>query len=274
MTDHGGSVIRRVSYFPWGQDRGVEGTFTPKLQFNFKEKDATGFYDYGARIYNPVTGRWLSPDTAVEEQLNRYTYVHNNPLTMTDPTGHWPTWVHDYILRQAFPGLTERDLKLMQKGSLYEDVSTTVFEVFAPRHGMTPGYLIRKYGFEEAKAIAQAEAANFIGDQLAKAEKWGPRGGLDAFGHAAHTIMDAVSPAHLWQPYDTAPYFKYTPGVGTWFDLVQYKKDMDEHTKIENRLPTSKELSIMIRELRDAYRMAFGYAFYLDATTPFDQKRR
>src|SRR5262249_604774 len=57
MTDQGGAVIRRGSYFPWGQDRGVDGTFTPKLQFNFKEKEATGFYDYGARLYDSVTGR-------------------------------------------------------------------------------------------------------------------------------------------------------------------------------------------------------------------------
>src|SRR5437763_12583929 len=58
MTDQGGAVIRRAAYMPWGQERGVEGTFTPKLQFNFKEKDASGFYDYGARLYNPGTGRW------------------------------------------------------------------------------------------------------------------------------------------------------------------------------------------------------------------------
>ncbi|HEX8170603.1 MAG TPA: RHS repeat-associated core domain-containing protein [Thermoanaerobaculia bacterium] len=88
MTDHTGAPIRRVSYFPWGQDRGVDATFTPKLQFNFKEKDATGFYDYGARLYNPVTGRWLSPDASIADGLNRYSYARNNPWSKIDPSGN------------------------------------------------------------------------------------------------------------------------------------------------------------------------------------------
>jgi RHS repeat-associated protein len=88
MTDEGGNVIHRVSYFPWGQERGVEGTFTPKYQFNFKEKDGTGFYDYGARLYSPLTGRWLSPDVSLADGSNRYAYVRNNPWTRSDPDGH------------------------------------------------------------------------------------------------------------------------------------------------------------------------------------------
>jgi RHS repeat-associated protein len=88
MTDSGGTPIRRAAYLPWGQDRGVEGTFVPKLQFNFKEKDATGFYDYGARLYAPVTGRWLSPDSTLSDGMNRYAYARNNPWTRVDPTGH------------------------------------------------------------------------------------------------------------------------------------------------------------------------------------------
>src|SRR5262249_18504289 len=62
-------------------------TFTPPYQFNFKEKeqDGTNFYDYGARLYNPAAGRWLSPDSVLGEP--RYAYVHNHPLAYVDPTG-------------------------------------------------------------------------------------------------------------------------------------------------------------------------------------------
>jgi RHS repeat-associated protein len=88
MTDQAAGVIRRASYLPWGQDRGVDATFTPKLQFNFKEKDAGDFYDYGARLYSPLTGRWLSPDSSFVDGLNVYAYVGNNPASRTDPTGH------------------------------------------------------------------------------------------------------------------------------------------------------------------------------------------
>lgn len=46
----------------------------------------------GHRLYDPLTGRVLSADPIVQEpfnlqNLNRYSYVLNNPLSYTDPTG-------------------------------------------------------------------------------------------------------------------------------------------------------------------------------------------
>ncbi|MGB9873270.1 MAG: RHS repeat-associated core domain-containing protein, partial [Anaerolineae bacterium] len=54
---------------------------------------ALGLYDYQARFYHPVLGRFLQPDPLVPEPgnpqaLNRYAYVRNNPLKYTDPSGH------------------------------------------------------------------------------------------------------------------------------------------------------------------------------------------
>jgi len=88
VTDSAGNVIDRQAYMPYGEDRFVSGTFAPKYQFNFKERESTGFYDYSARLYNPATGRWLSADSSASDGLNRYMYVSNNPLRYTDPTGH------------------------------------------------------------------------------------------------------------------------------------------------------------------------------------------
>jgi RHS repeat-associated protein len=55
--------------------------------------DLGGIYSYNARFYSPTLGRFLSADTVVPapsdpQQLNRYTYVLNNPIRYTDPTGH------------------------------------------------------------------------------------------------------------------------------------------------------------------------------------------
>jgi RHS repeat-associated protein len=91
VTDSNGQVVRRASYKPYGEDRSVPvASFTPENQFNFKEKerDGSGFYDYGAREYNPATGRFLSADSVDTDGLNRYAYVRNNPLRYADPTGH------------------------------------------------------------------------------------------------------------------------------------------------------------------------------------------
>lgn len=43
--------------------------------------------------YVPNTNRWLSPDTIVPDpanpqSFNRYSYVENNPINFSDPTGH------------------------------------------------------------------------------------------------------------------------------------------------------------------------------------------
>jgi RHS repeat-associated protein len=61
-----------------------------------RSEEATlgSLYDYNARFYSPVLGRFLSPDTIVPspgdpQSLNRYAYVLNNPLRYTDPTGMW-----------------------------------------------------------------------------------------------------------------------------------------------------------------------------------------
>ena len=56
--------------------------------------DSTDFLYYGARYYDPALRRFISGDTIVPnpgnpQSLNRYSYVLNNPVRYTDPTGHW-----------------------------------------------------------------------------------------------------------------------------------------------------------------------------------------
>ena len=59
--------------------------------FTSKELDSTGLYDFDARLYDPATGRFTQADDiqvgSSSQAQNRYSYVFNNPLVMTDPTG-------------------------------------------------------------------------------------------------------------------------------------------------------------------------------------------
>jgi RHS repeat-associated protein len=50
------------------------------------EEESVGLYYYHARYYDPDLGRFLQGDTVLDG-LNRYAYVHNNPVRYTDPTG-------------------------------------------------------------------------------------------------------------------------------------------------------------------------------------------
>jgi len=53
-----------------------------------------GLMYYGARFYDPVLGRFSSPDTIIPEQTqgtqawDRFSYTNNNPMRYTDPSGH------------------------------------------------------------------------------------------------------------------------------------------------------------------------------------------
>ena len=49
--------------------------------------------DYKARFYSPALGRFVQPDSIIPDQSNpqswnRFSYVLNNPVRYTDPTGH------------------------------------------------------------------------------------------------------------------------------------------------------------------------------------------
>jgi RHS repeat-associated protein len=70
----------------WGHTRKVRG-FT-----GHEHLDRTGFIHMNGRVYDPVLGRFLSPDPIVQAPIfsqswNRYSYVWNSPLSYTDPTG-------------------------------------------------------------------------------------------------------------------------------------------------------------------------------------------
>jgi RHS repeat-associated protein len=58
-----------------------------------REEAAIGLYDYKARYYDPVIGRFIQADTIVPEPgnpqfLNRFSYAANSPLSFIDPNGH------------------------------------------------------------------------------------------------------------------------------------------------------------------------------------------
>jgi RHS repeat-associated protein len=63
--------------------------------FTGKERDSESGNDYfEARYYSSTMGRFLSPDDPKfsekndPQSWNMYSYVGNNPLSKTDPTGH------------------------------------------------------------------------------------------------------------------------------------------------------------------------------------------
>jgi RHS repeat-associated protein len=61
--------------------------------------DEVGLIHMNGRIYDPATGRMMQADPIIQnpfdpQNFNRYSYVLNNPLSFTDPTGYswWTKW--------------------------------------------------------------------------------------------------------------------------------------------------------------------------------------
>jgi RHS repeat-associated protein len=86
-----GSTAR---YYPFGAYRTTPSqTITDRQFTGHQHNDDLGLIYMNARFYVPGIGRFASADTIVPDptnpqQFNRYTYVLNNPMVYTDPTGH------------------------------------------------------------------------------------------------------------------------------------------------------------------------------------------
>jgi RHS repeat-associated protein len=92
-----GEIIQEDAYYPFGMkmnglcyQSGID--YENKYLYNGKEfQDDFGldWYDYGARMYDAVIGRWHVIDPLIEKhhEYTPYAYVYNNPILFIDPDG-------------------------------------------------------------------------------------------------------------------------------------------------------------------------------------------
>ncbi|WP_372934896.1 RHS repeat domain-containing protein [Mariniphaga sediminis] len=106
ITNAQGAVVEKLSYDPWGRRRNpTSWTFTDVPEdFLFdrgytghEHLDQFGLINMNGRMYDPVVARFLSPDPLIQfpensQSYNSYSYVLNNPLRFTDPSGFMVDW--------------------------------------------------------------------------------------------------------------------------------------------------------------------------------------
>jgi RHS repeat-associated protein len=97
-TNEAGAVIWREGYRPFGERLQAPATDNQVWFTSRRQDPETGLVYMGARYYDPVAGRFLSPDPVhfVEGNIhsfNRYAYANNNPYAYVDPDGRAPVLV-------------------------------------------------------------------------------------------------------------------------------------------------------------------------------------
>ena len=95
LTNGTGQIVNQTTEFlPFGLERDDFGQDTTDYKFTDQELDtSTGLYNYDARLYDPVLGTFITPDSIRQDDydpqaLNPYAYCRNNPLKYTDPSGN------------------------------------------------------------------------------------------------------------------------------------------------------------------------------------------
>ncbi|TQV78840.1 hypothetical protein FKG94_12530 [Exilibacterium tricleocarpae] len=131
VTDEAGNILLDTAFDPFGnrkkedwrrnlneqeRQRLLEAVnLTTKRGFtNHEHLDRTGIIHMNGRIYDPTLGRFLSPDPYVQfptfsQSWNRYSYVLNNPLNATDPSGY-NSVATDLDLGPCFPFICKPDI--------------------------------------------------------------------------------------------------------------------------------------------------------------------
>jgi RHS repeat-associated protein len=97
ITNETGGVVNRYSYDAHGKGRYANGTDTSIYIFigggrrgytGQEQENEVGLINMNAREYDPLIGRFITPDPlGTQGDPHPYAYANNNPLRYTDPTG-------------------------------------------------------------------------------------------------------------------------------------------------------------------------------------------
>ena len=93
-----GQAVASTSYHLYGARKTSTDTTGNPFAYNGEARDDTGLDYLRARYYDSQGGTFLTEDSYPGEDTdplsqNRYSYVQNNPVNYTDPSGHRMVWM-------------------------------------------------------------------------------------------------------------------------------------------------------------------------------------
>lgn len=197
VTDKDGIVVERLAYEPFGKRRFPNGTADPNDTIhgqetergytNHEHLDELGLIHMNGRIYDPLLGRFMSADPTIQspydlQSYNRYSYVLNNPLIYTDPTGYKAFWKQKWFRSVASIAVAVFAPEVLFQNYWVAGMSQTAASVAAfTTTGALSGYIAT--GTLNGALNGAATAGMFYGIGTAFPGDVSP--GLNTLGHAA-----------------------------------------------------------------------------------------
>ena len=210
----GGSVQQVTNYYPFGapyaDPSAVTGAYLQPYKYHFsiereKRKPACSSereknrpkvsgkeldrmhgldtYDYGARQYDPILGRWDRMDPLCEKYYNvsPYAYCHNNPVMLVDPNGNTPvgaivegvgaffiTAGIDFFTKWIFEGqnINTAYSNINWRAAAFDGLSTAALSFFVDGTGSTKTFnkIASSKPGRFALGIAQTMTTNIISE--------------------------------------------------------------------------------------------------------------
>ncbi len=130
-----GTIAATYYYDAFGNILDQTGTVTSNILYaGYQYDPETGLYYLNARMYDPVTARFIQEDSYLGSRndalsLNLYTYCHNEPMMYSDPTGHswWSaaaSWAGATVSKVAGAAVSIAKKYLKARSNAYSFVST------------------------------------------------------------------------------------------------------------------------------------------------------
>lgn len=148
VLDAAGNTVETRDYAPFGMTIAHTGAYDLKHRFTGQpHDDRIRLQDYGARMYDPRWGRFLTPDEVTQPgdplRSNRYAYAYNRPTSLVDPDGRIavPTVAAASLLVSGVAATVamvsedpevDRVAMAVAAGSLYVGVTVGMFALGAP----------------------------------------------------------------------------------------------------------------------------------------------
>ena len=171
VTNASGLVLERMAYDAWGRRQRDTGRVDPDIDpangnrgfTGHEHLDELGLIHMNGRVYDPFLGRFLSADPIIEaehllQSYNRYSYVLNNPLRYTDPSGHCIDFCISAMVMMAVAGTA-----LMVEGNQYWRMVGAIMTAYAIGPGGLAEAGLAQAGVTVTTAGSSAIAGGYVG---------------------------------------------------------------------------------------------------------------